>query len=117
MPAARPIGVGYAAAAACLVLDDRALLDERTRRKGFVEGALDRMESMRSGLFWEVNERVIAFDWVEPSLRDQIPKLRSALRRAQRSGNGAVAALEDVTPVTQDLVKVDLPAPSTTPAG
>src|SRR6266702_5343342 len=41
MPAARPIGVGYAAAAACLVLDDRALLDERTRRKGFVEGALD----------------------------------------------------------------------------
>src|SRR5205814_7057285 len=25
----------------------------------FVEGALDRMEAMRSGLFWEVNERVI----------------------------------------------------------
>ncbi len=83
----------------------------------FVEAALIRMESMQNGLFWEVNERVIAFDWVEPSLRDQIPKLRSALRRAQRSGNGAVAALEDVTPVTQDLVKVDLPAPSTTPAG
>ena len=83
----------------------------------FVEAALIRMESMQNGLFWEVNERVIAFDWVEPSLRDQIPKLRSALRRAKRSGNGAVAALEDVTPVTQDLVKVELPAPSTTPAG
>jgi len=83
----------------------------------FVEAALIRMESMQNGLFWEVNERVISFDWVEPSLRDQIPKLRSALRRAQRSGNGAVAALEDVTPVTQDLVKVELPAPSTTPAG
>ena len=83
----------------------------------FVEAALIRMESMQNGLFWEVNERVISFDWVEQSLRDQIPKLRSALRRAQRSGNGAVAALEDVTPVTQDLVKVDLPAPSTTPAG
>jgi hypothetical protein len=49
----------------------------------FVEGALDRMESMRSGLFWEVNERVIAFDWVEEPLRAQIPRLRLALRRAK----------------------------------
>lgn len=49
----------------------------------FVEGALDRMESMRSGLFWEVNERVIAFDWVEEPLRAQIPRLRAALRRAK----------------------------------
>jgi hypothetical protein len=83
----------------------------------FVEAALIRMESMQNGLFWEVNERVISFDWVEQSLRDQIPRLRSALRRAKGSGNGAAAALEDVAPVTQDLVKVDLPAPSTTPAG
>src|SRR5438552_6219266 len=83
----------------------------------FVEAALIRMESMQNGLFWEVNERVIPFDWVEQSLRDQIPKPRTALGRAQRSGNGAVAAPEEVTPVTQDLVKVDLPAPSTTPAG
>ena len=49
----------------------------------FVEGALKRMESMQSGLFWEVNERVIAFDWVEEPLRAQIPRLRSALRRAK----------------------------------
>ncbi len=52
----------------------------------FVEGALDRMESMRSGLFWEVNERVIAFDWVEEPLRAQIPRLRAALRRAKGAG-------------------------------
>src|SRR5207245_1045611 len=49
----------------------------------FVEGALNRMESMSSGLFWEVNERVIAFDWVEEPLRAQIPRLRAALRRAK----------------------------------
>jgi hypothetical protein len=49
----------------------------------FVEGALDRMESMKTGLFWEVNERVIAFDWVEEPLRTQIPRLRAALRRAK----------------------------------
>ena len=49
----------------------------------FVDGALDRMDSMRSGLFWEVNERVIAFDWVEEPLRAQIPRLRAALRRAK----------------------------------
>ena len=52
----------------------------------FVEGALDRMESLKTGLFWEVNERVIAFDWVEEPLRNQIPRLRGALRRA-RSGS------------------------------
>ena len=49
----------------------------------FVDGALDRMESMSSGLFWEVNERVIAFDWVEEPLRAQIPRLRAALKRAK----------------------------------
>jgi predicted membrane protein DUF2254 len=52
----------------------------------FVEGALNRMESMRSGLFWEVNERVIAFDWVEEPLRAQIPRLRAALKRAHGGG-------------------------------
>ena len=41
----------------------------------FVDAALDRMESMENGLFWEVNERVIAFDWVEESLRAEIPRL------------------------------------------
>jgi Predicted membrane protein (DUF2254) len=58
----------------------------------FVDSALDRMEAMRSGLFWEVNERVIAFDWVEEPLRAQIPRLRSALRRAKSGGAAPEAA-------------------------
>lgn len=49
----------------------------------FVEPALHRMETLTSGLFWEVNERVVAFDWVEESLRGQIPRLRAAIGRAQ----------------------------------
>src|SRR5437879_9407796 len=49
----------------------------------FVDAALSRMESMQNGLFWEVNERVISFDWVEQPLRDQIPRLRPALRGAK----------------------------------
>jgi hypothetical protein len=45
----------------------------------FVEAALNRMETLQDGLFWEVNERVVAFDWVDPDLRSQIPALRQAL--------------------------------------
>lgn len=75
----------------------------------FVDAALSRMESMQSGLFWEVNERVISFDWVEKPLRDEIPRLRDALRRAKASGNGALADLEDAPVVTKDLVQ---PEPS-----
>jgi len=52
----------------------------------FVESALSRMETMQSGLFWEVNERVIAFDWVEEPLRAQIPRLREALSLAKAGG-------------------------------
>jgi hypothetical protein len=79
----------------------------------FVDAALSRMESMQSGLFWEVNERVISFDWVEQPLRDQIPRLRAALRRAKSGGNGAVmVALEDAPTVALDLVR---PEPSATP--
>src|SRR2546426_368888 len=70
----------------------------------FVDAALGRMESMQTGLFWEVNERVISFDWVEQPLRDQIPRLRSALRRAKSAGNGAVVDLEDLPPATRNLV-------------
>ena len=73
----------------------------------FVEGALDRMESMRSGLFWEVNERVIAFDWVEEPLRAQIPRLRAALKRAK--GDGQVLDAAEVAPVAPNLVQ---PAPA-----
>jgi hypothetical protein len=79
----------------------------------FVDAALDRMESMQNGLFWEVNERVIAFDWVEQPLRAEIPRLRAALRRAKASGHTLTIELERAIPVTQDLVK---PEPNATPA-
>jgi predicted membrane protein DUF2254 len=79
----------------------------------FVDAALDRMESMENGLFWEVNERVIAFDWVEQPLRAEIPRLRSALRRAKASGHTLTIELENAIPVAQDLVKPEPnPAPS-----
>jgi hypothetical protein len=71
----------------------------------FVDAALDRMESMQNGLFWEVNERVIAFDWVEQSLRTQIPRVRAAVRRAKASGNGLALELEDMAAVAPMLVK------------
>jgi hypothetical protein len=70
----------------------------------FVDAALDRMESMQNGLFWEVNERVIAFDWVEKPLREQIPRLRAALRRAKATGNGLLVELEQAPTVAAPLV-------------
>ncbi|HEV2414681.1 MAG TPA: DUF2254 family protein [Candidatus Dormibacteraeota bacterium] len=82
----------------------------------FVDAALTRMEGTQQGLFWEVNERVISFDWLEPPLRDEIPKLRAALRKAKTSGNGAVADLETAPAVTQDLVKPSQPVPAVQPA-
>jgi hypothetical protein len=80
----------------------------------FVDAALDRMESMESGLFWEVNERVIAFDWVEKPLREEIPRLRAALRRAKVSGVRLAAELEKA-PTVADLVPPD-PSAAATPA-
>src|SRR6195256_915499 len=80
----------------------------------FIDAALDRMESMQNGLFWEVNERVIAFDWVEQPLRAEIPRLRAALRRAKASGHTLTIELENAIPVAQDLVK---PEPNASPAG
>lgn len=74
----------------------------------FVDAALLRMESMQNGLFWEVNERVISFDWLEQPLRDQVPRLRAALRKMKTSGNGAAPEV-DVPPV--DLVKPSRPIP------
>jgi hypothetical protein len=71
----------------------------------FVDAALDRMESMQNGLFWEVNERVIAFDWVEQPLRAEIPRLRAALRRAKATGNGLAIELEEPAVVAPDLVQ------------
>jgi hypothetical protein len=63
---------------------------------------------MQNGLFWEVNERVISFDWLEQPLRDQVPRLRAALARAKVSGNGAAPELE-VPPA--DLVQPTRPNP------
>jgi hypothetical protein len=71
----------------------------------FVDAALDRMETMQNGLFWEVNERVVAFDWVEEPLRAEIPRVRAALRRAKASGRGLTMELETAAVVTQDLVQ------------
>jgi len=79
----------------------------------FVDAALDRMESMQNGLFWEVNERVIAFDWVEQPLRAEIPRLRAALRRAKSTGHTLTIELEQAIPVTQDLVQ---PEPGVAPS-
>ena len=78
----------------------------------FVDAALDRMESMQNGLFWEVNERVIAFDWVEQPLRAEIPRLRAALRRAKATGNGLALELEEIASVAPILVPPTGAAPA-----
>jgi len=78
----------------------------------FVDAALDRMETMQTGLFWEVNERVVAFDWVEEPLRAQIPRVRAALRRAKASGRTLTLELESAAVVAQDLVQ---PEPGAVP--
>ena len=82
----------------------------------FVAAALDRMESMQNGLFWEVNERVIAFDWVEQPLRAEIPRLRAAVRRAKASGNGLAVELEGAPALAPDLVPADPGAARAKPA-
>jgi len=79
----------------------------------FVDAALDRMESMQNGLFWEVNERVIAFDWVDQPLRAEIPRLRAALRRGKAAGNGLAVELDKAPTVGLQLVQPDsVPAPA-----
>jgi len=78
----------------------------------FVDAALDRMEVLQNGLFWEVNERVVAFDWVEDPLRAQIPRLRTALKRAKATGRAPMIELEEPEEITPALVSptVGLPA-------
>ena len=44
-----------------------------------VETALSRMETTTERIFWEVSDRVVAYDWVEEGLRELIPSLRSRL--------------------------------------
>src|SRR5438477_906646 len=83
----------------------------------FVEAALVRIESTQNGLFWEVNERVISFDWLEQPLRDQVPRLRAALRKTKTSGNGAVVDYEEEPVIAKDLVQPEPTAPAaSTPA-
>jgi hypothetical protein len=72
----------------------------------FVDAALERIHSMENGLFWEVNERVIAFDWVERPLREQIPRLRQALKRAKATGHRLTLELDSLTPLTGELIPV-----------
>jgi Predicted membrane protein (DUF2254) len=76
----------------------------------FVEAALVRMETLQQGLFWEVNERVVSFDWLERPLRDEIPRLRAAVRRASGAGDGAAVDLEGALEVAADLVPAEAPA-------
>ena len=80
----------------------------------FVDAALSRMETMQTGLFWEVNERVISFDWMDQPLRDEIPRLRVALQRIKSGVNGAgtpmTVQLQAIPAMTQNLVKPE-PAP------
>ena len=127
IPSARPIGLNGLFKGVAKLTCWAMAADEKdithvlvegiaTAPPDFVDAALSRMESMQTGLFWEVNERVIAFDWMELPLREQIPRLREALRKAKSSGgNGAVADLRDGPVVARDLVQ---PEPvQKTPAG
>jgi hypothetical protein len=124
IPNARPIGLnglfkGVAKLTFWAMAADqkdvaRALVDGiAAAPPDFVDAALDRMESMRNGLFWEVNERVISFDWVEQPLRAEIPRLRAALRRAKATGHAPAVELETPPAVKPDLVA---PGPGAAPA-
>ena len=67
----------------------------------FVDAALSRMESMQSGLFWEVNERVICFDSVDAARRADARggalRTARAIRRCagHSPGPGAAGPPED----------------------
>ncbi len=131
IPNARPIGLnGLFKGVAKLTCWAMASADKEITRilvrgiaaapPDFVDAALSRMESMQNGLFWEVNERVISFDWLEQPLRAEVPKLRAALRRAKAKGNGEVIVFEDAPVVAKDLVQPPAAAsaePSAQPAG
>ena len=80
----------------------------------FVDSVLDRMETMRDGLFWEVSERVVAFDWVEEPLRAQIPRLRAALRETKPASKRARRPPEGNVDGHDDLVQ---PEPGVTTPG
>jgi hypothetical protein len=62
----------------------------RTVPATFTEDALVRMERTTEGVFWEVSDRVVAFDWVEPDLRELIPVLRRRLAEQEEAEQTAV---------------------------
>jgi hypothetical protein len=72
------------------------------------------METMRDGLFWEVSERVVAFDWVEEPLRAQIPRLRAALRKNMPAARRSRSQQEANVDRHDDLVQ---PEPEVTTTG
>jgi hypothetical protein len=49
-----------------------------------VERALRRLERTRADVYYEVAERVVAFDWVEDELRELIPVLRARLEAGSK---------------------------------
>ena len=116
MPNARPIGLNGLFKGVAKLTFWAMAADERDVARVLIEGiaaappdfvdaALDRMEAMHTGLFWEVNERVIAFDWVEQPLREQIPRLRAALRRAKATGHGLSLEPEQQPVADKDLIQ------------
>ena len=58
----------------------------------FTEDALVRMARTTEGVFWEVSDRVVAFDWVEPDLRELIPVLRRTLAEQEEAEKAAAVA-------------------------
>jgi hypothetical protein len=59
-----------------------------------LERALRRLERTREDVYYEVAERVVAFDWVEDELRELIPALRARLDpTAGKASNAAPASV------------------------
>jgi hypothetical protein len=71
-----------------------------------LETALSRMEVTTERVFWEVSDRVVAYDWVEDHMRELIPVLRSRLhpeeprRQARSRRNGATKAVSEASSAT-----------------
>lgn len=57
----------------------------------FTADALERMERTTQDVFWEVSDRVVAFDWVDPDLRELIPVLRERLAGPSEVAGRAVS--------------------------
>jgi hypothetical protein len=81
------------------------IADELLRAIGSIPGettatVLQRMERARQGVFYEVSDRVVAFDWVEEELRARIPGLRDRLAAHRATVEEAVSQVmgEPATP-------------------